>query len=155
MRVSSELVDLVHRARHREEAAWDELVEQFASLIAAIARSCRLGPSDAADVAQTTWLRLFESIERIREPERLPGWIATTARRECLRLLRMVARELPSGEVDQPCCISKKNSPACSAFSKVPKIPGSAAARSTASPISVRAFPNSVPRSLPAWAEMR
>jgi DNA-directed RNA polymerase specialized sigma24 family protein len=43
-----------------------------------------------------TWLLLVENLDHIRDPERLPGWLATTARRECLRTLRLSNREQPS-----------------------------------------------------------
>jgi RNA polymerase sigma factor (sigma-70 family) len=45
-------------------------------------------------VAQTTWLRLVENLDRIQDPERLGGWLATTARRECLRHIRLHGREV-------------------------------------------------------------
>jgi hypothetical protein len=46
-----------------------------------------LAESDAADVAQTTWLRLLEHIDRIQYPDRVGSWLAATARNECLRNL--------------------------------------------------------------------
>jgi RNA polymerase sigma factor (sigma-70 family) len=46
-----------------------------------------LAESDAADVAQTTWLRLLEHIDRIEYPDRVGSWLAATARNECLRNL--------------------------------------------------------------------
>jgi RNA polymerase sigma factor (sigma-70 family) len=55
--------------------------------------SVGLGPADAAEVTQTTWVRLIEHIDRITNPERLGGWLATTARRESLRILRLRGRE--------------------------------------------------------------
>jgi RNA polymerase sigma factor (sigma-70 family) len=85
--------DLVQRARAGDDDAWATLITRFRGLPSAIARSHRLTGWDVEDVEQTTWLRLFESINRIRNPERLPGWLATTARRECLRLLRSASRE--------------------------------------------------------------
>ncbi|HSJ45368.1 MAG TPA: hypothetical protein VK923_11860 [Euzebyales bacterium] len=50
----------------------EELVGRFRGLVVAIARSFRLAPDDA-DVLQQTWLQLFESIDRVREPERVGG----------------------------------------------------------------------------------
>jgi RNA polymerase sigma factor (sigma-70 family) len=55
----------------------------------------RLRPADAADVNQTLWLRLVEQIGKLRAPEALPGWIATTTRNECLRMLKMQQRIQP------------------------------------------------------------
>ncbi|WP_214407722.1 RNA polymerase sigma factor [Pseudonocardia lacus] len=86
---------LVGRAAAGEAAAWDAIVERFGGLVWAVAGGYRLGPADTAEVAQTTWLRLLENLDRIREPARLGGWLATTARREALRMLRMRAREIP------------------------------------------------------------
>jgi RNA polymerase sigma factor (sigma-70 family) len=100
MTVEHEVTTLVRRARSGDRDAWEELVGRFKGLVVAIARSFRLAPDDAADVLQQTWLRLFESIDRVREPERLAAWIATTARRECLRLLRNAGREDATGDVD-------------------------------------------------------
>jgi DNA-directed RNA polymerase specialized sigma24 family protein len=51
-------------------------------------------------VAQTTWLRLVENLDRIREPDRLGAWLATTARRESLRVIRRGAREHATDEAD-------------------------------------------------------
>lgn len=99
--VDTELVDLVQRARAGEARAWEDLMYRFGGLIAAITRSFRIPARDAEDVAQTTWLRLFESIHRVREPERLGAWISTTTRRECLRVLRSAASELPTDEIER------------------------------------------------------
>jgi len=89
---------LVVAARDDDEAAWHALVEEFGGLVWSVARAHRLSHADAADVSQTTWLRLAEHLGRIRDPERVGGWLAATARNECLRLLRRSQRELPLGE---------------------------------------------------------
>ena len=85
---------LVRRAQAGDQAAWNALVDRYANLLWSVARAHRLSQSDAGDVVQTTWLRLVEHLGRIEDPERLPGWLATTARRECLHLLRRTGREL-------------------------------------------------------------
>jgi RNA polymerase sigma factor (sigma-70 family) len=64
-----------------------------------VLRSYRLDDATAADVFQTVWLRLVEQVDRIRDPERLAAWLATTARREALRVLRRGAREAPTEAV--------------------------------------------------------
>lgn len=88
----------VRRAAAGDKAAWSELVESFSRLIWSVAGSYRLGPADSAEVMQTTWLRLLENLDRITQPERLGGWLATTARRESLRLLRLRGRELATDD---------------------------------------------------------
>jgi RNA polymerase sigma factor (sigma-70 family) len=90
---------LLDRAAGGDAAAWDALVERFSGLLWGVARGHRLGDADAGDVVQTTWLRLLENLDRIEDPERLPGWLVTTSRRECLRVLRGSGREvLGSGD---------------------------------------------------------
>lgn len=90
-----EVVDDVRGAAAGDRAAWSRLVDRFAGLVWSVARGHGLDPADAADVSQTTWLRLAEHVHRVREPERLGAWLATTARHESLRTLRRAARQFP------------------------------------------------------------
>jgi len=82
------VTDLVTRARNGDRQAWDALVERYAPLIWAICRSRRLGDADAHDVGQSVWLHLVERLDALRDPAALAGWLATTTRRECARVLR-------------------------------------------------------------------
>jgi RNA polymerase sigma factor (sigma-70 family) len=82
-----DVAQLVRRATEGDRGAWERLVDKYARLIWAITRDFKLGESDAADVAQATWLRLLEHIDRIEYPERVGSWLAATARNECLRSL--------------------------------------------------------------------
>jgi len=92
------VVALVERARSGSEEAWQALVDQFSPLLRSVARRLRLGEADIDDAVQATWVRLLENLDRLREPERVGAWLATTARRECLRTLRRSARERPTGD---------------------------------------------------------
>lgn len=83
------------RSAEGDQAAWGSLVTRFTPLLWAVARAHRLPESDAADVVQGTWLRLVENLGRIREPERVGAWLATTCRRECLSVIRRGTREQP------------------------------------------------------------
>ncbi len=89
---STAVADLVTRARDGDEQAWDDLVERYLGMVHAICRGHRLGVDDAADVNQVVWLRLVEHLSRIRSPAAVGGWIAATARNECLRVLRLAGR---------------------------------------------------------------
>jgi RNA polymerase sigma factor (sigma-70 family) len=82
------VADLVTRARNGDQQAWDALVERYASLIWSICRRYQLGGADAEDVAQAVWLKLVDHLDHLRTPAALPGWLSTTARRECARVLR-------------------------------------------------------------------
>lgn len=88
--------ELLSRAGDGDQRAWDALVERFGGLVWSVARSFRLDPATAADVAQTTWLRLVEHLDRIREPEKLKSWLATTTRHEAFRLIRHAQRYVPT-----------------------------------------------------------
>lgn len=92
--------DIVERVRSGDRGVWEALVDRYTSLVWSVARSFRLSDADAGDVHQTVWLRLVEHIDRIREPARLPGWLSSTARNECLRLLRRQGREVVDDEVE-------------------------------------------------------
>lgn len=86
---------LLVAARGGDQRAWRALVELHAVLLAHVARGCGLGPADAADAVQFTWLRLVENSDRIREPDRLRSWLVTTCRREAIRIARSHARHGP------------------------------------------------------------
>lgn len=81
------VAEMVRRAAEGDSEAWGWLVDQYSRLIWSITAEFRLVESDAADVAQTTWLRLLEHIDRLNHPERVSAWLAVTARNECLRNL--------------------------------------------------------------------
>ena len=87
---------LIRRASNGDRQAWERLIDQYARLIWSITVDFKLVESDAADVAQTTWLRLLEHIDRIEYPDRLGSWLAATARNECLRCLAARKRVVPS-----------------------------------------------------------
>ncbi|MEV4252642.1 sigma-70 family RNA polymerase sigma factor [Spirillospora sp. NPDC049652] len=88
--------ELVMRARRGDGAAWGLLVDRHAPLLWAIARSCGLDDADCGDVVQTTWLRLVERIDTVRDPQAVPHWLAVTARREAVSLARRRGREAPA-----------------------------------------------------------
>jgi RNA polymerase sigma factor (sigma-70 family) len=102
---------LVAAAVDGDQVAWDALVSRYGGLVWSIARSHRLGPADAADVSQTVWLRLVEHLRSLRDPEHVGGWLATTTRHECLRVIRRAGRELPNDDAAVEIPISPDESP--------------------------------------------
>jgi RNA polymerase sigma factor (sigma-70 family) len=95
----SDIAAAVVAAADGDAAAWHLIVEQFSGLVWSIVRAYRLNSADAADVFQTTWLRLAEHIRRIENPDRVGAWLATAARRECLQTIRMAARAVPTDDM--------------------------------------------------------
>jgi RNA polymerase sigma factor (sigma-70 family) len=92
MRDDPSVVALVLRAVEGDQRAWDEIVERYAPLVYAICTRHRLRSHDIEDVGQTVWLLLVEHLGKLREPAALPGWLATTTARECLRVIKAAAR---------------------------------------------------------------
>jgi RNA polymerase sigma factor (sigma-70 family) len=76
-----------------DATAWATVVAQYQQLIFSRTRRHGLCPEEAADVSQETWTRLLEHAGDVRDPERLAGWLATTANRECIAVRRRSWRE--------------------------------------------------------------
>jgi RNA polymerase sigma factor (sigma-70 family) len=103
--IGSDIADLdttrlMRRAANGDPAAWEGLVDKYGRLIWSITRDFKLVESDAADVFQTTWMRLIEHIDRIEHADRVGSWLASTARNECLRSLSIRKRLVLAGEDD-------------------------------------------------------
>jgi RNA polymerase sigma factor (sigma-70 family) len=95
----SSVEQLVQAAREGDSGAWAAIVQRYAELIRSVARRYRLSPADIEDVSQLVWLKLFDHIDRIREPRALPGWIAKTTANACLSLAKSLVRAIPTDPV--------------------------------------------------------
>jgi RNA polymerase sigma factor (sigma-70 family) len=130
MRDDPVVVALVGRAAGSDQQAWDEIVERYSPLVWSICGRYRLSRHDAEDVAQNVWLRLVEQIGNLRTPAALPGWLATTTQRECLRIrqrqerLMPVPDELPpvvdDAEIEQEIMLAERNAALRAAFAELP-----------------------------------
>jgi RNA polymerase sigma factor (sigma-70 family) len=89
---------LVDRCLAGDQAAWNELVEQYSRYVyAIISQGFRLHGHDAEDVFQEVFLRIYDRLGTLRDPEALRPWIAQLTRRVCLdRMSSASAREEPS-----------------------------------------------------------
>ncbi len=90
------VAELLAAADRGQQDAWNALVDRYGRLVWSVIRGFRLDAATAADVSQTVWLRLVEHSSRIREPERLASWLATTARNESIRASKRMARAVPT-----------------------------------------------------------
>ena len=88
---------LVALATEGDPVAWGEIVDRYAPLVWSICRRFSLSGHEIEDVAQNVWLLLVEHCGRLREPAALPGWLATTTRRECLRVMRAAQKAEQAG----------------------------------------------------------
>jgi len=85
--------EVVRACRSGEDAAWRELVERFSRYVYAIARAHRLDESDAEDVFQETFTRIYEHLGRLRDDDAIRPWIGQLTRRLCIDRLRAAVRD--------------------------------------------------------------
>ncbi|WP_326950586.1 sigma-70 family RNA polymerase sigma factor [Amycolatopsis sp. NBC_00348] len=90
---------LLENAARGAEWAWRDIVERYSALVSAVCRHYRISGADAEDVRGAVWLNLVTHRAQIRDAEALPGWLRTTTRHECLRVLRHRTRQIPTDAV--------------------------------------------------------
>jgi RNA polymerase sigma factor (sigma-70 family) len=133
MRDDPSVVALVSRAAGSDPGAWNEIVERYAPLVWSICTRFQLSNHDSEDVAQTVWLLLVEHLGEIREPAALPGWLARTSARECLRLVTAARRSERLGTglddaaqfvdgavIDEEILLAERNAGLRAAFAQLP-----------------------------------
>jgi RNA polymerase sigma factor (sigma-70 family) len=92
---------LLERAANRDDEAWSTLIDRFERVVWSVTHGFALDEATRHDVFQLTWLRLIDNVSRIREPDRLAGWLVTTARRECLAAVESSRREVPTQRLSE------------------------------------------------------
>jgi RNA polymerase sigma factor (sigma-70 family) len=98
---------LVQACRQGDEAAWEALVRRYQRLIYSIPRRSGMADDSAADIFQRVFSKLFESLDRIEQPERVGAWLVTAAKRETWRMSRQeraltpLSGAGPDGEDDE------------------------------------------------------
>ena len=133
MRDDPRVVALVTRASGGDPDAWQELVDRYASLVYTICTRYRLSNHDIEDVGQSVWLLLVEQLGKLREPAALPGWLATTTARECLRVVTATSRAERLGTglddsvlfvddamIDEEILVAERNAALRAAFAELP-----------------------------------
>ena len=85
---AQELVGLVEGCRLGSSDAWSEMYRKHNRLVCSVARKMRLTDVEAADVAQSVWMRFYEHIDDIRELAAVKSWLVTTTRREVFATMR-------------------------------------------------------------------
>jgi RNA polymerase sigma factor (sigma-70 family) len=93
------VTELVRLATAGDQRAWQEIMIRYGGLVRAVVGSFRLQEADAADTVQNVWVRAWERLDSVREPERLGGWLRTTARRECLSHATAADRTQPDSDL--------------------------------------------------------
>jgi RNA polymerase sigma factor (sigma-70 family) len=82
-----------------DATAWEDTVRRYEGLLRSSARAVLRSDADVDEAVQRTWVLLFRHADGIHESACLPGWLATTARREALAVLRSQQRSIPTEDV--------------------------------------------------------
>ena len=90
--MEDDLEAIIADAISGDERAFQSIVKRHSGLVWSIIRSYRLSRTDGEDAAQGVWLAVVQHLASLRDPQRLPAWIATTTRRECLAVIRRSSR---------------------------------------------------------------
>lgn len=133
MRDDPRVVALVTRASGGDQDAWHELVDRYAPLVYTICTRYRLSNHDIEDVGQNVWLLLVEQLGKLREPAALPGWLATTTTRECLRVVTVASKAdrlsmglddsllfVDDAVIDEELLLAERNAALRAAFAELP-----------------------------------
>src|SRR5579859_6494435 len=133
MRDDPSVVSLVARAAGGDQSAWNEIVDRYAPLVWAICARFGLSSQDREDVGQSVWLLLVEQLGKLREPAALPGWLATTTHRECLRVVASARKSERLGTglddalqfvdntiIDEEILMAERNAALRAAFAELP-----------------------------------
>jgi RNA polymerase sigma factor (sigma-70 family) len=93
----------------------------------------RLSNHDIEDVGQNVWLLLVEQLGKLREPAALPGWLATTTARECLRVVTAASKTerlstrlddsvlfVDDTVIDEEILVAERNAALRAAFAELP-----------------------------------
>lgn len=81
--------------RHDDHDAWNELFQSLSPMLRRVVARYGLARDDVDDVLQDCWVCLLASSRALREPEAVPGWLATVARRQAIEARRRRLREFP------------------------------------------------------------
>jgi RNA polymerase sigma factor (sigma-70 family) len=85
--------ELLSACRAGDQDAWELLVGRYERLVFSVALRNGVTREEAADITQTTFVALLESIGRLRDEQRLASWLMSVARRLAWRQRRRSQRE--------------------------------------------------------------
>ena len=66
-----------------DKAAYEKLYDRYAPLVRAVCYDMTGNLADAQDLAQDVFMRAYEKLDRLRDPERLGKWLVGIARLRC------------------------------------------------------------------------
>ena len=79
---------LVSSCLKGDEEAWAELWTRYGPVVKSVARRVGCDSEEAKDVLQRVALVALQGLKNLRDPEKLAGWLAGTARYQALEVIR-------------------------------------------------------------------
>ena len=79
---------LVRAVLAGDKAAYEKLYDRYAPLIRAVCYDTTGNLADAQDLAQDVFMRAYEKLDRLRDPDRFGKWLVGIARMRCREWLR-------------------------------------------------------------------
>ena len=79
---------LVRAVLAGDKAAYEKLYDRYAPLIRAVCYDTTGNLADAQDLAQDVFMRAYENLDRLRDPDRFGNWLVGIARLRCHEWLR-------------------------------------------------------------------
>jgi len=107
----SRWVELVPRAQRGDPTARQAVHEAFARVVHGIVLA-HCGSRHAEDVTQEVFCSVFASLETLRDPAALPGFVCAAARNAALSVQRRQRRTPPSLPFDETVLAARSPSPA-------------------------------------------
>ncbi|HIJ52363.1 MAG TPA: sigma-70 family RNA polymerase sigma factor [Planctomycetes bacterium] len=75
--------ELIQAVFAGEKAAYEKLYDRYAPLVRAICYDTTRNLTDAQDLAQDVFMRAYEKLDRLRDPDRFGKWVVGIARLRC------------------------------------------------------------------------
>ena len=90
--------ELVQASLKGQLSAFEYLVRRYQDVLFRNALCYVHRPEDAQDMVQDAFLKAFEELSTLDNPEKFGGWMRTMVRNSCLNALRSHRREITSRE---------------------------------------------------------
>ena len=78
-----------------DQRAWQQLVDRYSRLVHSVPVRYGLAPQVVDDVGQDVFLALAQHLHQVEDPDALPAWLITTARRLSWRAIQQQRKDAP------------------------------------------------------------
>ena len=95
-----EELDRIRRAQSGDRTAFEDLIRAHARLVWASVYGCVKDRASTEDLVQETFLKAWEALKDLKQPEAFRGWLVTIARRLAWRQAELLGRPEPTSELE-------------------------------------------------------